>query len=601
MLVGEPINHTRVENGNGGRKKGGTRLRSPPSLPEGTKIDHKKVVELLIDAGATPFAGISGAGPLGFALELGLMEASKLMLDMADCGQMKYGSNAHNAVDERTKTEQNHINLVHAAAGTLSPLAEICRRMLRAYEFKHQKTADHLFGLSYQDAPALARDVCKREEVFDVYYGRWAQQLEMLFESFKRCKINPKKRVDETNPKDPRQLFPLAEATMRCDGLVARVLLEAGADPFNTGTFGPLIHTAAQVGCGAVMDALITQTWLTGGDERVTKLLQQKDNFGRVASEIAKDETVKCYLKKAALGILPSDSRCQGASDMASVLKDMAKGERDLKKELPAPEATKYGWRKFEGTPPLASDAPPKCEIVELDSALSSSEFFIKYQSTSNPVIFRGVSTWKKRKWTPKYLKNNAGNESVTTFHIPYGELDGFQGRTTTLGEYLDEMLSATRPVDGTPPQYLFDKNILNTNEKLKKNVKLPAMFGHCKEISRQLIIGPEGSGSPVHFHVGAMNLALFGRKRWFLYPPGRAFWSRNPSLTWYLEDGPKRDGDHYECIQEPGDIMYVPDSFGHAVINLEDSVAVAMEVDEPRGFKYKEKSDEEEPKDGGD
>jgi len=97
------------------------------------------------------------------------------------------------------------------------------------------------------------------------------------------------------------------------------------------------------------------------------------------------------------------------------------------------------------------------------------------------------------------------------------------------------------------------------------------------------------------------MNLALFGRKRWFLYPPGRAFWSRNPSLTWYLEDGPKRDGDHYECIQEPGDIMYVPDSFGHAVINLEDSVAVAMEVDEPRGFKYKEKSDEEEPKDGGD
>ena len=30
---------------------------------------------------------------------------------------------------------------------------------------------------------------------------------------------------------------------------------------------------------------------------------------------------------------------------------------------------------------------------------------------------------------------------------------------------------------------------------------------------------------------------------------------------------------------QEPGDIIYVPEGFGHAVLNLEDTLAVATEI----------------------
>ena len=33
------------------------------------------------------------------------------------------------------------------------------------------------------------------------------------------------------------------------------------------------------------------------------------------------------------------------------------------------------------------------------------------------------------------------------------------------------------------------------------------------------------------------------------------------------------------EVIQEAGDIVFVPEGWGHAILNLEDSIAVAYEI----------------------
>ena len=35
------------------------------------------------------------------------------------------------------------------------------------------------------------------------------------------------------------------------------------------------------------------------------------------------------------------------------------------------------------------------------------------------------------------------------------------------------------------------------------------------------------------------------------------------------------------ECVQGPGELMFVPDMWGHAVLNEEDSIAVAFEFHE--------------------
>ena len=92
-------------------------------------------------------------------------------------------------------------------------------------------------------------------------------------------------------------------------------------------------------------------------------------------------------------------------------------------------------------------------------------------------------------------------------------------------------------------------------------------------------VIGPEGSGAPAHFHIDAVNLAVAGRKRWFFWLPTTRFWSSMPVLDWfrtkYKKDTKPRP---LECVQEPGDIIYVPDLYAHGVLNAEETIAVATE-----------------------
>ncbi|CAE8611064.1 unnamed protein product [Polarella glacialis] len=87
-----------------------------------------------------------------------------------------------------------------------------------------------------------------------------------------------------------------------------------------------------------------------------------------------------------------------------------------------------------------------------------------------------------------------------------------------------------------------------------------------------QFGVGDEGSGSPLHFHQDAINILLSGRKRWWLVPPARAAMSRVHPLD-ALQNASSPEGELYTQAmvleQEPGDIMYVPDMWGHAVLNL--------------------------------
>ena len=69
------------------------------------------------------------------------------------------------------------------------------------------------------------------------------------------------------------------------------------------------------------------------------------------------------------------------------------------------------------------------------------------------------------------------------------------------------------------------------------------------------------------------MNALGFGRKTWYLRPPGRALYSIEPPRHW------RRDPrDAVVCEQRAGDILYVPAGWGHAVVNEEPSVGAAVE-----------------------
>jgi hypothetical protein len=156
----------------------------------------------------------------------------------------------------------------------------------------------------------------------------------------------------------------------------------------------------------------------------------------------------------------------------------------------------------------------------------------------------------------------------------------------------------------------------------------------------RQMMLGPALSGSMPHFHTPAVNTLVVGEKLWMLAPPSHAEFSSARAAEWFRDVFPTRyagtqgscgcedaggtaaaavvsadgaaapasvgggvnnnnttmavgaasDGCAAEPQQQPactphvllqqaaGDVLYVPEHWGHAVLNAMDSFALAIE-----------------------
>ena len=85
-----------------------------------------------------------------------------------------------------------------------------------------------------------------------------------------------------------------------------------------------------------------------------------------------------------------------------------------------------------------------------------------------------------------------------------------------------------------------------------------------------------------MHFHGDAYNVLAHGLKAWYLLPPAQAQYSTVPALAYVqqLQAGLQAGGqaEPLQCLQEPGDLIYVPRGWGHAVLNLNTSVGWAAD-----------------------
>jgi hypothetical protein len=114
-----------------------------------------------------------------------------------------------------------------------------------------------------------------------------------------------------------------------------------------------------------------------------------------------------------------------------------------------------------------------------------------------------------------------------------------------------------------------------------------------------RLGVGGSGSGAPFHDHeVIALNFAFAGRKRWLVARPcrpgcripfrqgGAAVYhpevllsqAQLPSAALHALGA---GGDTWDCTQHPGEMVFIPAMFLHATINLDESVAVAVQCDD--------------------
>jgi hypothetical protein len=142
-------------------------------------------------------------------------------------------------------------------------------------------------------------------------------------------------------------------------------------------------------------------------------------------------------------------------------------------------------------------------------------------------------------------------------------------------------------------PLYIFQKHPDITEAGLRvlgelvdtalpvRSIVCPVMFKNSGRDSIHFFLGSANSGAPFHIHADALNVITMGRKQWWLYPPTQALYSRKHIALWLKEDlaGMAEDERPLSCVQEAGDIIYVPFDWGHATMNKELTFGFALEL----------------------
>jgi len=246
---------------------------------------------------------------------------------------------------------------------------------------------------------------------------------------------------------------------------------------------------------------------------------------------------------------------------------------------------------------------------------ISGKEIFETYLARSAPILIRGlVDDWPAvEAYNVENLRNVHGDETVQVSSIPYSTKFGGDGMTRMpLAQYINEM-RAHNITGGPHPWYVFqgtplrnappDSSLVAYNRvptpptiaeamhyvNMGRNYMTTFRFEQDKKVesrrknfvNAQWALGGEGTGAPVHHHNTAWNAMMYGAKKWFLYPPHDMIMS-NMQILEYIESDLKsfeaRGIKPLTCVQTAGDVLIVPESWGHGVLNVQESVAVATE-----------------------
>lgn len=77
----------------------------------------------------------------------------------------------------------------------------------------------------------------------------------------------------------------------------------------------------------------------------------------------------------------------------------------------------------------------------------------------------------------------------------------------------------------------------------------------------------------------------IYGAKYWVIYPPHDMIMSNKQMLDYFetdLHTYAARGINPMTCVQTAGDVLIIPESWGHGVLNIQESVAMATEAKNP-------------------
>lgn len=228
--------------------------------------------------------------------------------------------------------------------------------------------------------------------------------------------------------------------------------------------------------------------------------------------------------------------------------------------------------------------------IIEINDLVKDKYKFRKnYYKLRKPVLIKqGAKNWPLfLSWNKDYIKESSGDSICTIVHDSRPAASKNQ---TTLKEYFEESpskstLTLQNFVSNSYPKYIDD--IAFPNPYFNKNDIYRFFFYHSLK----------DEGTLPHNHGDAFNILQSGRKHWIFFDASK---SKNPhghiemmntfkkyppgshARDYYkneLQNNSSKGLDIFECIQEPGDIVYVPREYCHAVLNKSEVMGIVFET----------------------
>lgn len=246
---------------------------------------------------------------------------------------------------------------------------------------------------------------------------------------------------------------------------------------------------------------------------------------------------------------------------------------------------------------------------------LSYEEFLRKYAAKGVPVILTNISLFKTP-LTLDRLVEVCGNKRVDLAfkdgeHIwaglseapDFGSLEefltGFSTNETLRKYYLHDWSLTTECPEILGLHTSFDEFIMPKFFAGDYFQRMP--YNEYENSWPSLFVGAKGTGSGVHVDNGGTNFWLYlisGEKRWRIF-------DRASMLNLYFKPGYAhiytdvfrpdlkeyplfRQAKMYEVTQKPGELVFIPGDFPHAVMNTEDSVGVSANyIDESNLYRF--------------
>eukprot|EP00388_Colpodella_angusta_P017406 GDKJ01043014.1.p1 GENE.GDKJ01043014.1~~GDKJ01043014.1.p1 ORF type:complete len:290 (-),score=30.52 GDKJ01043014.1:23-892(-) len=199
----------------------------------------------------------------------------------------------------------------------------------------------------------------------------------------------------------------------------------------------------------------------------------------------------------------------------------------------------------------------------------------------TEPIIFRGLtdsSSFRDLTRKSQLLRTYGEREVIlsTANQFSHNKVK------TSFADYITQHVSGDRPSledlrkkSASEVFYKFGDNYWN--ELLNKYHRPDWYHGQTGALS--FGIGGSGSGVPFHIHGPVFAEVFHGLKRWFFSPPGKRpeFDGEELSLFWFerlVSSGklipPK---DVTVCTAKPGDMVFIPDQWWHATLNIGETV----------------------------